>query len=135
MNDIYKFAAQHALRFPTVRGTLMVENLFQLPLTSDSGFDLDTIAKDVNAELKAAGEESFVTSKVDPRKRPLEVMLEILKDVIATKQAQAAALLKRQEKAAERRQILDAIGAKKGELLTASSLEDLEKKLEALEDE
>lgn len=134
MTNIYKYAAQNALRFPSTRGDLTVEQLFQMPLTSSTGFDLDTTAKAINSELKAAGEESFVAKASDPRKAMLEIALEIVKDVIATKQAAAAALLARQHKAEERRKILDALGAKKDQQLTEASIEELEAKLAALED-
>ena len=60
MQDVYKFAAQNQLRFESIRGDLTVEQLFQLPLRSKGGFDLDSVAKAVNAELRGASEESFV---------------------------------------------------------------------------
>lgn len=134
MSDLYKYAAQNALRFPSVRGSLTAEQLFDLPLTSKDGFDLDGVAKTVNAGLKACGEESFVSTTANPQQKMLEAALDIVKDVIATKQAAAAALLARQTKATERRKILDALEAKKDQQLTSASIEDLEKKLAALED-
>ena len=136
MSEMYKLAAQTRLRFPSSRGELTVENLFQLPLKSATGgCDLDTIAKDVNGRLKAAGEESFVEDPtVDPQKQLLKVSLDILKDVIATKQAENRAVRTKLEKAAERKKILDALAAKKDAALTAASVDELEKKLAALEE-
>jgi len=134
VSDIYKFAAQNTLRFSSKRGDLTVEQLFQLPLKSTSGFDLDTIAKGINARLKGASEESFVEdTTIDPLKQSLTVALDIVKDVIATKQAENRAALNRQQKAAERKKILDVIAAKKDEKLTTASLEELEKQLAALD--
>ena len=134
MTDIYKYAAQNGLRFPSDRGELTAEDLFDLPLSARIGFDLDNVAKAVNNELKACGEESFVSTAINPKKKPLEVALDIVKDVIATKQAQNADALARQHKSEERRKILDALSAKKDQALTAASIEDLEAKLAALED-
>jgi hypothetical protein len=113
----------------------MVEQLFELPLkSSTSSFDLDTVAKTVNNELKGISEESFVESSAsNPRKRTLEVSLAIVKDVIATKQAENQAELARRNKSLERKKLLDAIGAKKDEALTKASLDELEKQLAALE--
>ena len=111
MTDIYKYAAQNGLRFPSDRGELTAEDLFDLPLSARSGFDLDNVAKAVNNELKACGEESFVSTAINPKKKPLEVALDIVKDVIATKQAQNADALARQHKSEERRKILDALSA------------------------
>lgn len=133
MTDIYKYAAQNELRFPSNRGDLTAENLFDLPLSSKSGFDLDSVAKSVNSELKACGEESFVSTASNPKKKPLEVMLEVVKDVIATKQAENADVIARQHKAEERRKILDAISTKKDQALTAASIDELEMKLAALD--
>ena len=133
MTDIYKYAAQNGLRFHSVRGGLIAEQLFDLPLSSASGFDLDTVAKSVNAELKACGEESFVSTKANPKQKSLEIALDLVKDVIATKQAIAAEALSRKNRSEERRRILDAIADKKDQVLSAASLDELEKQLEALD--
>lgn len=132
--DIYKFAAQNGIRFNSTRGLITVEQLFQLPLKAAGGFDLDTIARTVNNELKGMQEESFVeVSTENPRKKELEVGLEIVKDVIKTKQDENAAQVNRLKKTAERKKILDALAAKKDQALSAASIEDLEKQLAALE--
>jgi hypothetical protein len=134
MSDIYKFAAQNQLRFPSIRGELTVEDLFALPLKNPSGFDLDTVARTVNTELKSVTTESFVESpKPDSRQERLTTMLDIMKDVIKTKQDEAAAALAKQNRTIERRKILDAIAAQKDEKLRTSSIEDLEKKLAELD--
>jgi len=134
MSDIYKFAAQNSLRFPSLRGDLTAEQLFQLPLKARTGFDLDTVARTINAELKGASEESFVEdATADPRKQALAVSLDIVKDVIATKQAENRAAAARVQRAAERKKILDVIATKKDEKLSAASLEELEKQLAALD--
>lgn len=132
--DIYKFAAKNALRFPSKRGELTAEQLFQLPLTSQTGFDLDTVARSINTQLKGVSEESFVEdTSADPRKTALSVSLDIVKEVIATKQAENRAALARTQKAAERKKILDIIAAKKDEKLSAASLDELEKRLAELD--
>lgn len=134
MDDIYKYVAQNGLRFNSDRGALTVEQLFSLPLSSKTGFDLDSVAKGVNADLRACGEESFVSTAINPRQKPLEIALEVVKDVIATKQKANAEALARTHKAEERRKILDAISNKKDEALSAASIDELEKKLAALDD-
>jgi len=79
-------------------------------------------------------EESFVEDvAADPAKKTLETALEIVKDVIATKQAENRATLAKHQRAIERKKILDAIAAKKDQALTAASLEELEQKLTALD--
>ena len=72
MADIYKFAAQNVLRFPSAKGNLTVEQLFQLPLKSQTGADLDTVARGINAQLKTTTEESFVEdATADPQRQRL----------------------------------------------------------------
>lgn len=132
--DIYKFAAQNALRFPSKRGDLTAEQLFDLPLKSQTGFDLDTVARSINGRLKLVSEESFVEdTTADPSRQALAVALDVVKDVIATKQAENRAAADKARKAVERKKILDAIAAKKDQSLTAASMEDLEKQLAALD--
>jgi hypothetical protein len=134
VSDIYKFTAQNALRFPSKRGELTAEQLFDLPLKSQAGFDLDTVARAIHSQLKGVSEESFVEdTSADPRKTSLAVALDVVKDVIATKQAENRAAQDKTRKATERKKILDAIASKKDQALTAASLDDLEKQLAALE--
>lgn len=131
---LYKFAAQNKLRFPSNRGSLTVEQLYDLPLKSKSNCDLDTVARTINAELKTMTEESFVENvTVSPRKLELENSLEIVKDIIKTKQEENQLALKKQQRAVERKKLLDAIGTKKDAALTSASLEELEKKLAELD--
>ncbi len=131
---MYKFAAQNKLRFSSVRGELIAEQLFDLPLKVANGFDLDTVARSIHTELKAMGEETFVAVTTNnPRKKVLEVSLEIVKDVIATKVAENAAASNRAHRTEERRKLLDALAAKRDHALTTASVEELEAKLAALD--
>ena len=132
---MYKFAVQSKLRFPSSKGDLTVEQLFDMPLKSNSGFDLDNVARNIFNDIKAIGEESFVDSNNNnPRKKLLENSLEIVKDVIATKQAENSLRLNKIKKTEERKKILDAMAAKKEQQLSQASLEELEAKLSALEE-
>lgn len=133
MSDIYKYAAQNALRFPSIKGELTVEQLFELPLTSKTGFDLDNIARGISVKLKALGEESFVTTEPNPQRVPTGIALEIVKDVIGIKQAENAARLVRQHRAEERRKILDALATRQDQALSEASVDELEAKLKVLD--
>lgn len=134
--DMYKLAAQTILRFPSINGSLTVEQLFQLPLKSAKAntADLDTVARTINTELKSVTQESFVDdSSNSPQRKRLELALEIVKDVIATKKAENQATLDKAAKAEKRKKLLDALAAKKDQALSAASIADLEKELAALE--
>ncbi len=130
--NIFETAARLKFRYPSARGDLSTENLFDLPLLKN-GFDLDSVARAVNADLKSLTEDSFVASRPNPRKAEMEAKLEVVKHVIAIKQDEAKAVEKARERAAQRAKILDIINSKKDQELSASSLEDLEKRLVALD--
>ncbi len=136
MQDIYKIAAQNALLFPSVSGPLMVSQLFELPLTSARGPNLESVAQAVNKDLQAASGETFVpTAKTNPKKAMLEVALAIVKDVIETKVAANLAATTRQDKAVKRAKILDALAAKQDQALTSATVDDLKAQLAALAEE
>jgi hypothetical protein len=132
--NIFEIASRKKFRFDSERGAMTTEQLWDLPLTSRTGFDLDSVAKAVSAELKAQSEESFVTTTTNPRKGELEVMLEVVKHVISFKIATAKAAAERVEKAEKRRKIMDAIQAKDEQALTTASKEDLLKQLAELDE-
>jgi hypothetical protein len=136
VSDIYKFAAQNRLRFPSplAGGGLTVEQLFQLPLRSETGAsDLNTVAKTINAELNTSKEEDFVGDEtLTPAKERLTIALDIVKDVIKTKQDANKAAREQSDRLAQKRKILDLISQKKDEKLSSQSIEDLEKQLAEL---
>ena len=84
---MFKKASQMKLRFDTAKGDLTVEDLWDLPLTSEAGVSLNGIAIAVNKELQASQEESFVSTQPIGN-TVLELRLEILKEVIAVKIAE-----------------------------------------------
>lgn len=136
MSDMYKFAAQKKLRFPSKRGPLLVEDLFQLPLTTKviNADDLDTVAKAINKQLKEVSEESFVSDRTnDPKAKALQVALDIVKDVIATRKDAIKAVQAKAERDAKRNAILDALDKKKGQVLETSSMDELKKQLADLD--
>ena len=119
---------------PVDQGLLTVEQLWELPLTSTSKFDLDTIAREVNTELKGVTEESFVSVKPDPRKKELEGKLEILKHVIAVKVKEQEDAKNASERAQKRKKLVEALASKEDEALTKMSKDEILKQLAELED-
>jgi hypothetical protein len=134
-NDLFLRAAREKFRFTSKVGALTVEDLWDLPLSKTNGLDLDSVAKAVNAELKAAAEESFVTPPNNAKRGPLEAKLEIVKTIIAVKQDEAKAAQDRAHKAQQKKMIADAIAAAQARDLSNASMEDLVAKLKALEAE
>lgn len=132
--NIYKQAAQQSLTFPSNRGLLTVEQLFKLPLTSKTGFDLDNVAKTVNALLKEQTEESFVeASKTNAQAKTLQLALDIVKDVISTKQDEANRAAKRKANADEKARLLEVLHGKKDAELQALTPAEIEARIAALD--
>lgn len=131
--NIFEQATRQALRFSSNRGELSTEQLWDLPLTKRDGFDLDTIAKTVNAQLKTLSEESFVTKSQNPAKDSLELKLEILKHIIAVKLKDAEDRRNAAERATERQKLLDILAEKQAGALKELSVEDIQKRLAELQ--
>lgn len=132
--NVFQIAAQKKYRFQTTQGNLSTEDLFDLPLTSQAfaKVDLNKLAMSVNKALKEIDEESFVDVRPNPAKSELETKLEILKAVIAIKQAEAKAAADRKAKADKLSTLYAALqDAEKRELATATK-EDLQKQISEL---
>lgn len=130
--DLFLIASRKQYRYPSEKGFITTEQLWELPLTSRSKFDLNNVAIAVNSELKSLAEESFVQSSSNPRRSELEKQLEIVKFVISVKQEEARKATERQAKIALKNKIQEAIEAKKDQQLSSASLEELQAQLAAL---
>ena len=128
--NLFKIATRRKTRFPSTRGLLVAEQLYDLNLT-----DLDNTARAIHGELKSLTEDSFVEVKPDPRKGHLSDALELVKEVIADKLADKATAEKRTKKAALRTTLLAAAARKQDEALSEASLEDIQKQLAELDAE
>lgn len=131
--NIFERASRAALRFPTTVGLASTEQLWELPLTSKGNApDLDKVARVVFTELKQIEEGSFVQLKPDPRKAELELKLEIVKHVIASKIADADAAQKAAETKARKQKLLAALAAKEDNELAGKTRAELEAEIAAL---
>ena len=133
MENLFLQATREKFRFESSKGELSVEQLWDLPLTSRTGFDLDTVAKAVNANLKSSNEESFVNVSNNPAVSRLQAQLEVVKAIIEVKLAQAEATKKRVEKAAERQRLMEVLHSKKDQELQGLSVEEIERRLSQLD--
>lgn len=131
--DLFEQAARQKLRFPSAKGDLTAENLWDLPLTSKGGFDLDSVAKAINTSLKAEAEESFVAVSANPRKAQLETQLAIVKYVIAERIKESEATRQRSERAAERQRLIAILGDKQDEQLRSMTAEEIRKRINELD--
>ena len=126
-------ALSTGMRFPSVRGLITTEDLFQLPLTSGTGFSLDDVARLINGSLKALGEESFVEQGDSAQRTTLTDMLDTVKLVIDFKQEANKAAVAKREKRERRAKLLAALEDRENSDLAAMSKEDILKQLEELD--
>ncbi|MFK3984302.1 hypothetical protein ACI2K4_28510 [Micromonospora sp. NPDC050397] len=114
---IFEQATRKKFRYPSAKGLLTTEQLWELPLTAKSGFSLDDVAKAVNAELKAVDTESFVATETNPAKATLETKLEVVKHVIAIRLAEDQAAKAAAAKKLEKEKLLAVLGRKQDAVL------------------
>lgn len=134
--NLFEKATRGAFRFPTGKGELTVEQLWQLPLLARgiNTVDLDTVARTINNELKALGEESFVVKGTNPKRAELTYKLEIVKYIIDVKQSEASDAEKRVARHQERAKLTELLEKKNNQELEGLSKEEIEKKLAALDE-
>lgn len=135
--NIFERASRRKLLFTSSRGTLTVDQLWDLKLrdTSRSGgaggkLDLEAVSTIALEEQAKFGANSLVPSATSDVKRDdAELRVAILKRVIEVKLEEAAKAEKRVENASRRAKILEALEAKDNEALTQKSREELLKEL------
>lgn len=135
MDGMFEFATRRKTRFPSSRGELTAEQLWDLPLLSSDGFDLDTVARTINGDLKEVAEGSFVKATPDPRVKPLRACLDIVKHIIAIKLEEQEKLKKAMERRERRTKLIDALGDKEDAELASMSKKKLLAEIEKLDDE
>lgn len=129
--SIFEQATRAKLRFSSTRGELTAEQLWDLPLQSKTGFDLDSVAKAANRDVKAVTEESFVTES-NPASTKLVLALDVVKHIIAKKLKENQDNLQRAGRLAERDKLLNVLADKQDATLKGLSEEEIQKRLAEL---
>ena len=133
MERIFERALKQKLRFDTNKGKVTIEDLYGMPLTHVSGYDLDTIAKGINRDLKTTAEESFVKPNT-PKSTTLSLKLEIVKHVIADKLAIIEAAKSAKERKERKDYLLSIKSDKVDEKTRKMSMKDIDKELAELDE-
>jgi hypothetical protein len=125
--NIFEYAVRNKIRFP-FKGMISVEDLWDLSLAN-----LDSIYKALNKQVKQSEEESLLVTKnnVDTE---LEVQIAIVKHIVSIKLEEKEAREKAVAKNAQKQKIMAIIATKEDEELHNSSVDDLRKMLEELND-
>lgn len=129
--NIFEQATRQGFRFETTKGLLNVEDLWNLPLTSNTGrANLEEIARDLQKKLNDTA-VSFVsdTSPVNEvYQAQFNIVLHIINAKLTERKAAQDAMAIREKK----QKILAIIEQKQDQALTAASLEDLQAMLSSL---
>lgn len=124
MSNIFKLAAKQKLRFQTTKGPLSVEQLFDLPLDSQSRPSLNQLYIQLSEEVKAAETRGLMetTRKSDVNTLRLQIVEAVFNEKRADNAAKSAELSESQKRA----HIKQLIAQKKDEELAGKTVEELE---------
>ena len=128
-------ALEQKWRFPSKRGPLTIEDLFDLPLTKNNGLNLDTVAIEINKQLQEKqGSTSFVESTVEKSAEinKLDTMLKIVKTIIKQRQDEHEYKLNKAALDSKRKELQRLIDQKQTEALASLSVDELQQQLDAL---
>lgn len=115
---MFEKALRLKLRF-MYNGQISTEDLWDLSLAA-----LDTIYKQVNANLQALNQDSLLQKRTKESELN-ELRLEIVKHVFMTKQAEAAARADAAEKRAKKQKLMELVAQKQDEVLMSKSVDEL----------
>ena len=122
--DLFKQASRENWLFQTPKGTATVHDLWHLPLESDKVMSLNGVAINLYNSLSSAAGMSFVKSKSPADTLTLN-KLELVKDIIATKESEALAAQTAKATESHNSKIDQLIAAKVDQELATMSIEQL----------
>jgi len=124
---MFEQATRLKLRFDSPQGRLSVEDLWDLPLTSNRAnqANLNNIAKGISRQLKDESEEDFVNPK-SKANETMQLALDLVKHVIAVKQDEAEASRLLNERKDKKAKLLELIAKKQDQALEGKPLEELQ---------
>lgn len=124
---MFEQASKLKLRFKVANGLVSTEDLWSFSLDA-----LDTLAKQLNKEIKESEEESFIKETTTANKA-VALRFDIVKHIIGIKLAERDAAKDRLAKAERKSAILKIIAAKQDEALQNKNIDELLKELESLD--
>ena len=125
--NIFEYAVRNKIRFP-FKGMISAEDLWDLSLAN-----LDSIYKTLNKQVKQSEEDSLLVTKTNVDTE-LEVQIAIVKHIVSVKLEEKEAREKAAAKNAQKQKIMAIIATKEDEALQNSSVDDLRKMLDELND-
>ena len=125
--NLFEMATRSKLRFPSTKGELSVEDLWDL-----SDKDLDVVYKNLkDQEVKSSEESLLDDANVDSK---LTVAIGIVKYIFTTKRNERLAEKERLNKKLTQRKYIDALSKKQDEAIEKMSEAELRAMIDSLED-
>ena len=129
VSDLFLIASRQKFKFNSTKGLLSVEDLWDLPLQSQTGkASLDEIARELHNKLKEDTEISFVTPKSSDT--TVQQKFDIVKFIIDTRIAEREAAVNERARADRRAKLMEVIERKENDILNNMNIEDLKKLLQ-----
>lgn len=132
LKAMFEQATRKQYRYPTTRGFVTTEQLWEMPLQSKTGFDLDTTARTINANLKAQSEESFVESSTNTAAKQFQELLDIVVHIIKVKKTENAEAAALATKKAERARLVEILHVRNQQELMTKSPAEIQAMIDAL---
>lgn len=123
------------LRFESARGLLNIEQLFDLPLEGNGGFNLDVIHNAHVVEVRGSTAESYVTKSQRKSATTGDLKVAVLERIIDIKLAEQAVAGKRALLVAERQRLEGILASKQEAELAATPTDELKARLAELDAE
>lgn len=129
--NLFEYATRNKLRFPSIRGELSLEQLWDVPLRASDDFNLDRVARTANKVYEET-DGSFVTQTPTAAHIRAKMVLEVIKRVIEVKLDDEAKAEKRSKNKKEKEKLLEILAKKQDGKLDDMSEKDLQKRIAAL---
>lgn len=123
--NLFEGAVRAKYRFP-FKGQITAEDLWVLSLQ-----DLDRVFKALNTEAKLSQEESLLNTP-DKKTETLQRKIEIVKHIVAVRQAETQAVKDAADRKAQKQRIMEIIARKEDEALQSMTKEELMKMLDGM---
>ena len=123
--NLFEGAVRAKYRFP-FKGQITAEDLWDLSLQ-----DLDRVFKALNTEAKLSQEESLLNTP-DKKTETLQRKIEIVKHIVAVRQAETQAVKDAADRKAQKQRIMEIIARKEDEALQSMTKEELMKMLDGM---
>jgi|JI7StandDraft_1071085.scaffolds.fasta_scaffold15538_2 hypothetical protein len=119
----FKEATKQKLRFTTTKGSLSVEQLWDLSVE-----ELDTLAVSLEKEYGESGKKSFLVTK-SVKDKKTKLMFDVALEVLTTKLEEAEVAAKKKEDKEHNDKIFELIAQKQDDKLKGMSVAELKKQI------